>query len=68
MSADRVEFRSFVRHHEIPAAVSDAVAGVSAQREDAFGSLVFSVKVAEYAALGLPVICSDTATMRHYFE
>ncbi len=66
--ADRVEFRSFVPHHEIPAAVSDAVAGVSAQREDAFGSLVFSVKVAEYAALGLPVICSDTATMRHYFS
>ena len=66
--ADRVEFRSFVPHHEIPAVVSNAVAGVSAQREDAFGSLVFSVKVAEYVALGLPVICSDTATMRHYFS
>lgn len=65
--ADRVEFRSFVPHHEIPAVVSDAVAGISAQREDAFGALVFSVKVAEYVALGLPVICSDTATMRHYF-
>jgi glycosyltransferase involved in cell wall biosynthesis len=65
--ADRVEFRSFVPHHEIPAVVSDAVAGVSAQREDAFGALVFSVKVAEYVALGLPVICSGTATMRHYF-
>ncbi len=65
--ADRVEFRSFVPHHEIPALVSDAVAGISAQREDAFGALVFSVKVAEYIALGLPVICAGTTTMRHYF-
>jgi glycosyltransferase involved in cell wall biosynthesis len=64
---DRVQYRSFVPHHEIPAVVSDALAGISAQREDAFGSLVFSVKVAEYAALGLPVICSGSATMRHYF-
>ena len=66
--SDRVEFRGFVSHYEIPAAVSDAVAGISAQREDAFGALVFSVKVAEYVALGLPVICSGTATMRHYFD
>jgi glycosyltransferase involved in cell wall biosynthesis len=63
----RVEYRNFVPHHEIPAVVSNALAGISAQREDAFGSLVFSVKVAEYAALGLPVICSGSATMRHYF-
>jgi glycosyltransferase involved in cell wall biosynthesis len=66
--SDRVEFRGFVPHHEIPALVSDAVAGISAQREDAFGALVFSVKVAEYIALGLPVICAGTATMRHYFS
>jgi glycosyltransferase involved in cell wall biosynthesis len=26
------------------------------------------MKVAEYIALGLPVICSDIATMRHYFS
>jgi len=65
--ADRVEFQSFVPHHEIPAMVSDAVAGISPQREDAFGTLVFSVKVAEYIALGLPVICTGTVTMRHYF-
>lgn len=65
---DRVEFQGLVSHHEIPAALSDAAAGISAQREDAFSSLVFSVKVAEYVALGLPVICSGTATMRHYFD
>jgi glycosyltransferase involved in cell wall biosynthesis len=65
---DRVDFRGFVPHDEIPAAVSDAAAGISAQREDAFGTLVFSVKVAEYVALGLPVICAGTVTMRHYFD
>jgi glycosyltransferase involved in cell wall biosynthesis len=48
--------------------VDDAVAGISAQREDVFGSLVFSMKVAEYAALGLPVICAGTTTMRYYFD
>jgi glycosyltransferase involved in cell wall biosynthesis len=26
------------------------------------------MKVAEYIALGLPVVCSGTATMRHYFS
>jgi glycosyltransferase involved in cell wall biosynthesis len=66
--ADRVEYCGFVPHHEIPAIMDGAVAGISAQREDAFGSLVFSVKVAEYAALGLPVICAGTTTMRYYFD
>jgi glycosyltransferase involved in cell wall biosynthesis len=66
--ADRVEYTGFVPNHEIPALVDDAVAGISAQREDVFGSLVFSMKVAEYAALGLPVICAGTTTMRYYFD
>jgi glycosyltransferase involved in cell wall biosynthesis len=44
----------------------DAAAGISPQRDGVFGSLVFSMKVAEYVALGLPVICSDIATLRHY--
>jgi glycosyltransferase involved in cell wall biosynthesis len=66
--ADRVEFRAFVSNDEIPAVVNDAAAGVSPQRDDRFGSLVFSMKVAEYVALGLPVICSGIATMRYYFD
>jgi glycosyltransferase involved in cell wall biosynthesis len=66
--ADRIEYTGFVPNHEIPALVDDAVAGISAQREDVFGSLVFSMKVAEYAALGLPVICARTTTMRYYFD
>lgn len=65
--ADRVEFLGFVPHGQIPALVSDAAAGISPLREDVFGALVFSTKVAEYVTLGLPVICSGTSAMRHYF-
>jgi len=66
--ADRVEFRGLVPSSQVPAMLGDASAGISPQRGGAFGSLVFSMKVAEYVALGLPVICSGTATMRHYFS
>jgi glycosyltransferase involved in cell wall biosynthesis len=66
--ADRVEFRGLVPSAQIPSMLSDAVAGISPQRGGVFGSLVFSMKVAEYVALGLPVICSGIATMRHYFS
>jgi glycosyltransferase involved in cell wall biosynthesis len=66
--ADRVEFRGFVPIAELPSLLSGAAAGVSPQRGGVFGSLVFSMKVPEYVALGLPVICSGIATMRHYFS
>jgi glycosyltransferase involved in cell wall biosynthesis len=66
--ADRVEFRGLVPNSQIPSMLGDAAAGISSQRGGAFGSLVFSMKVAEYIALGLPVICSGIATMRHYFS
>jgi glycosyltransferase involved in cell wall biosynthesis len=66
--ADRVEFLGLVPSSQVPAMLSDATAGISPQRGGSFGSLVFSMKVAEYVALGLPVICSGTATMRHYFS
>jgi glycosyltransferase involved in cell wall biosynthesis len=66
--AHRVDFLDCVPNHDIPALVSGAAAGVSAQRDDIFGSLVFSMKVAEYASLGLPVVCSAITTMRHYFD
>jgi glycosyltransferase involved in cell wall biosynthesis len=65
---ERAEFLGFVPHDQVPSLVSDAAAGISAQREDIFGSLVFSMKVPEYAALGLPVICSGISTMRQYFS
>jgi glycosyltransferase involved in cell wall biosynthesis len=66
--ADRIEFRGLVPSSQIPAMLSDATAGVSPQRGGVFGSLVFSMKVADYVTLGLPVICSGITTMRHYFS
>jgi glycosyltransferase involved in cell wall biosynthesis len=66
--ADRVEFRGLVPYDQIPFLLSDATAGISPQRAGTFGSLVFSMKVAEYVALGLPVICSGITTMRYYFS
>jgi glycosyltransferase involved in cell wall biosynthesis len=65
---ERVEFAGFVTNDEIPFLVSGAAAGISPQRDDAFGSFVFSMKVAEYITLGLPVICSAISTMLHYFS
>jgi glycosyltransferase involved in cell wall biosynthesis len=66
--ADRLEFLGLAANGQIPSLLSGAAAGISPQRGGVFGSLVFSMKVAEYIAMGLPVICSDTATMRHYFS
>ena len=66
--ADRVEFRSFVPNDQLPTLLNGAAAGISPHRDGVFGSLVFSMKVAEYIALGLPVICSGIATMRYYFS
>lgn len=65
---DRVQFSGFVPSEQIPILVRGAAAGISPQRGGPFGSLVFSMKVPDYVALGLPVICSGIATMRHYFS
>jgi glycosyltransferase involved in cell wall biosynthesis len=65
---DRVEFLGLVPFDGLPSYLQGASAGLSPLRADAFGSLVFSVKVAEYVHLGVPVICARTETMRHYFD
>ena len=65
--AERVEFMGLVPGDQVPALVQGSIAGLSPHRADDFGSLVFSMKVPEYIALGLPVICAGTRTMRHYF-
>lgn len=66
--ADRVEFSGVVPSEQVPALVMGAAGGISPPRGGPFGSLVFSMKVPDYIALGLPVICSGIATMRHYFS
>jgi glycosyltransferase involved in cell wall biosynthesis len=64
---DRVEFLGAAAVKDVATFLRGATAGLSTQREDDFGSLVFSMKVPEYIALGLPVVCAATRTMRHYF-
>jgi glycosyltransferase involved in cell wall biosynthesis len=64
---DRVEYRGVVQPDEVPSVLAGATAGLSPLREDQFGALVFSMKVPEYIAAGLPVVCSRTRTMRHYY-
>jgi glycosyltransferase involved in cell wall biosynthesis len=64
---DRVEFLHSVPYEQLPPLLADATAGISSQRGDIFGALVFSIKVPEYVSLGLPVICSAIPTMRDYF-
>ena len=67
--ADRVEFRGLVPNDQIPSLLRDAAAGISPQRGGAFGSLVFSMEGSPSTCfLGLPVVCSGIATMRHYFS
>ncbi len=50
--ADLIEFCGLVANGQIPSLLSGAAAGISPQRGGVFGSLVFSMKVAEYIALG----------------
>ena len=66
--SDRVEFFGHMPSVEVPRFLAGAAAGVSPLREDEFGALVFSMKVPEYAAAGLPAICARTSTMRDYFS
>jgi glycosyltransferase involved in cell wall biosynthesis len=66
--ADRIELVGLVSSDQIPSLAAGAAAGISPQRGGPFGSLVFSMKVPDYVALGLPVVCSGIATMRYYFS
>ena len=64
---DRVEFLGMVPLEEIRDVVAGATGALAPHRDDDFGSLVFSVKVAEYLAVGLPVVCARTAGMSYYY-
>jgi glycosyltransferase involved in cell wall biosynthesis len=66
--ADRVDFMGHVTLEQIHDLVGGAVAALAPHRDNEFGALVFSVKVAEYLVLGLPVVCARTAAMSYYFS
>jgi glycosyltransferase involved in cell wall biosynthesis len=64
---ERVEVIGQTRLEDLPNFIGGASAGLALHRKDSFGSLVFSVKVAEYVSLGVPVVCSRLTTMCDYF-
>ncbi len=55
---DCVRFEGFVPHAGLPALLAQADAGVATSRQDIFRRYASPLKIVEYMAAGLPVICS----------
>ena len=55
---DHVRFAGFVPYPELPALLSQADIGVATSRQDPFRWYASPLKLVEYMAAGLPVICS----------
>lgn len=60
--------RGFFPPEEIVPLIRGADVGVVPTVEDAFTRYMLPVKLLEYVALGLPVVCARTATLEAYFE
>jgi glycosyltransferase involved in cell wall biosynthesis len=60
--------RGFVPIEELAPVLSDVDVGVVPVYDDRFTRYMLPVKLLEYAALGIPVICSSTQTIRSYFD
>lgn len=56
--AEAVEFLGFVPYNDLPALMARADIGMATSREDIFRQYASPLKLAEYMAGGLPVICS----------
>ena len=65
---DRVLFYPFMPIWEIAQVMENADLGVVPKRADSFGNEAFSTKALEFMALGVPLLISDTAVDRYYFN
>jgi glycosyltransferase involved in cell wall biosynthesis len=65
---DRVQFHPFMPIWEIAQVMENADLGVVPKRNDSFGNEAFSTKTLEFMALGVPLLISDTAVDRYYFN
>jgi glycosyltransferase involved in cell wall biosynthesis len=65
---DRVLFYPFMPIWEIAQVMENADLGVVPKRADSFGNEAFSTKTLEFMALGVPLLISDTAVDRYYFN
>jgi glycosyltransferase involved in cell wall biosynthesis len=66
--SEHVVIKNAVPPGDVPSILSHCDVGISPHRENSFSRLMFSVKVAEYLTIGLPVISARTATMEQYFD
>lgn len=64
----RIQFRPYMPIWEIAKVMENADLGVVPKRNDSFGNEAFSTKILEFMALGVPVLISDTAVDRYYFN
>ena len=58
----------FVKTEELPGIIRNAHLGVIPYRNGVFTGEILPTKLLEYAALGLPVICSRTQIIEDYFD
>lgn len=55
---DSVQFLGFIPYSDLPALMAQADVGLATSREDLFRQYASPLKLVEYMAAGLPVICS----------
>jgi glycosyltransferase involved in cell wall biosynthesis len=65
---DRALFQDMVPTNQIAPIMASAKCGVVPKRADLFGNEAFSTKVLEFMALGVPIVLSNTAIDRYYFD
>jgi glycosyltransferase involved in cell wall biosynthesis len=63
-----VEFMPAMRVEELPALISQTDLGIVPYMADAFTRYVLPTKLLEYAAVGIPAICSRLSTVEAYFD
>jgi glycosyltransferase involved in cell wall biosynthesis len=65
---DRVRFKPMLPLREIAKVMATADLAVVPKRKDSFGNEAFSTKILEFMSVGVPVIVSDTAIDKYYFN
>ena len=65
---DRILLYPFMPIWEIAKVMENADLGVVPKRNDSFANEAFSTKTLEFMALGVPLLISDTAVDRYYFN
>lgn len=65
---DNVKFHGVLPIEEIALVMASADLGIVPKRADSFGNEAFSTKILEFMSLGVPVLASDTAIDRYYFN